>query len=215
MTIFLRSPFLVVHHGKGQWQAATNFSDLFTGPEELRPYWPTFRYELFDLTRYSDEEIRGEVLARVTLLTLKYVSDRNLVARLPEIFGLWRELANKETALEYLETLLRYLSAAAVHVTRQELVQTVNTTLRSQGDEIMPSIAQQWVEEGIVKGSQQTARENVIDLLNIRFGVAPPDIADRLAEITDRTVLRTLLHQAATAVNLSAFEKFLDTIGDD
>jgi predicted transposase/invertase (TIGR01784 family) len=52
---------LVVYHGKKRWRVATDFAELFNGPEALRPYWPAFRYELFDLTRYSDDEIRGEV----------------------------------------------------------------------------------------------------------------------------------------------------------
>jgi hypothetical protein len=86
-----------------------------------------------------DNEIRGEVLAQGTLLTLKQIYDPKLASRLPEIFALLHELANKETALEYLETLLRYLSAAAEHVTKQELVQTVETALRGKGDEIMPT----------------------------------------------------------------------------
>jgi hypothetical protein len=111
-----------------------------------------------------------------------------------------------------LETLLRYLSAAATHVTRQELVQTVAETLRDRGDEIMPTIAEQWIAEGLEQGLQQATRENILDLLNLRFGVAPADIAEQLAEITDLAILRTLLRQAVTTVNLSAFEQFLATI---
>jgi predicted transposase/invertase (TIGR01784 family) len=202
---------LVVYHGERQWRAATDFADLFSGSEALRPYWPAFRYELFDLTQYSDEEIRGEVLMQVALLTLKHIADRKLSERLPEIFALLQELANKETGLEYLATLLRYLSAAATHVSSQELVQVVEAALRGQGDDIMPTIAEQWIEQG----SQQTARENILDLLNIRFGIAPPDIAEQLAEITDRTILRTLHRLAATADTVAAFERFLASIPEE
>lgn len=44
---------LVVYHGRGQWRIATDFGELFNGPEALRPYWPTFRYEVQDLGTYS------------------------------------------------------------------------------------------------------------------------------------------------------------------
>lgn len=75
----------------------------------------------------------------------------------------------------------------------------------------MPTIAQQWIEEGLQQGLQAT-RDLILDLLNIRFGIAPPDVAEQLAEISDLAVLRTLHREAATAENLSTFEHFLATI---
>jgi hypothetical protein len=71
---------------------------------------------------------------------------------------------------------------------------------------------QQGLEQGLEQGLQQATRENILDLLNLRFGVAPAAAATRLTEITDLDILRTLLRQAATAENLSTFEHFLATI---
>ncbi len=56
---------IVVYHGRVDWRVGLNSSDLFRGPEALRAYWPSFAYELCDLSAYSDEEIKGEVRLRV------------------------------------------------------------------------------------------------------------------------------------------------------
>jgi hypothetical protein len=68
------------------------------------------------------------------------------------------------------------------------------------------------MQKGLQQGLEQATRENILDLLNLRFGVAPAAVATRLAEITDLAILRTLVRQAATAESLSAFEHFLATI---
>ena len=37
---------ILVYHGRERWQVALDLGALFTGPEALRPFWPTFRYQL-------------------------------------------------------------------------------------------------------------------------------------------------------------------------
>ena len=50
---------LVVYHGRSYWPVDYRMASLYTGPEELRRYWPDFAYHLVDLSRYSDDEIVG------------------------------------------------------------------------------------------------------------------------------------------------------------
>lgn len=79
---------LVVYHGRRRWRVATDFGELFPGPEALRPYWPAFRYELQDLGRYQDDEIIGAVWERMALLLMKHIFDPRLHEYLPAIFTL-------------------------------------------------------------------------------------------------------------------------------
>jgi len=103
---------LVMYHGKKAWVAPESFSGLFEGDlDQTRTYIPDFRYLLFDLTRFSDEEIRGTILVRVVLLMLKYVFNPAFEDKLPGIFRLFSDLLRQETGLQTLETLLRYLIA--------------------------------------------------------------------------------------------------------
>jgi predicted transposase/invertase (TIGR01784 family) len=63
---------VVVYHGVETWRIDRRFRGLFVDRPALMEYIPDFRYQLCDLSDYSDEEIAGEVLLQVTLLVLKW-----------------------------------------------------------------------------------------------------------------------------------------------
>jgi predicted transposase/invertase (TIGR01784 family) len=102
---------IVVYHGRERWRVATDFGEMFVGAEALRPYWPSFHYHLQDLSALSDEEVRGQVHLQIALLVMKYIFDPALRGRLGEILTLFTELAEAQTALEYLRTVLYYACA--------------------------------------------------------------------------------------------------------
>jgi hypothetical protein len=94
------------------------------------PFLPNFQYHIIDLSRYSDDEIRGTILLRVTLLLFKYVLREDLREHLPEILNLLNQLADQRTGLEYLETALRYLYHGAKAVTLADLRSAVEQVFR-------------------------------------------------------------------------------------
>ncbi len=107
---------------------------------------PEFRYELCDLAGLADADIKGAVLLRVALLVMKHIADPRLAEQLPEIFGLLQTLAEKPTALGYLETLLRYLTAAATRLTEPDIQQALAEILPALEEKLMPTIAETWLE---------------------------------------------------------------------
>lgn len=125
-----------------------------------------------------------------------------------------------KTAAEFLYVALRYVSVAAEQVTKEELAAAYQKVISDQGDDIMPTLAEQWIEEGKQEGLQQGLREgkkqgilnSIVDLLRLRFDVAPPVLTERLATIEEPETLSLILRQAATADSLSDFERFLDTL---
>jgi hypothetical protein len=80
--------------------------------EELAGYIPDFGFELYDLHRYSDDQIKGTIMSRVILLLFKYIFTPQLHHKLPEIFSLLRTLRGKETGQQYIEVVFRYLTSA-------------------------------------------------------------------------------------------------------
>src|SRR5690606_5162606 len=146
---------VVVYHGRARWQIATDFTELFTGPIALRPYWPSFRYELRDLSQYSDQEIRDTAWTRIALLVMKHIYDRDLAERLPSLFMLFRHLKDAGSALEYLRTVLIYLAAASDRITEPILAQAVQTALRDGGGDVMPTLVEKWIEQGRAEGREE------------------------------------------------------------
>ena len=203
---------IVVYHGRERWRLATDFTGLFTGPEALRPYWPSFRYQLQDFSALSDEEVRGQAQLQAALLVLKYIFDPALHGRFREIITLFTDLAQTETALEYLETVLYYIGKASTHLAPEEMIIIVQELLADKGSDIMQTVADYWIERGIEQGRIQNLHDNILDLIDIRFGAASEELVERISAVSDTDTLRQLLREAATAVSLTAFTEKLTAL---
>jgi len=208
---------IVVYHGDQPWPYGQSLHAILSLPAELAPYVPEFRYELCDLAGLADADIKGAVLLRVALLVMKHIADPRLAEQLPEIFGLLRTLAEKPTALGYLETLLRYLAAAATRLTEPDIQQALAEILPALEEKLMPTIAETWLErgrtegraegrvegrtegrvegraegrvEGRTEGRLEAERYILIRLLERRFGPLPTPYQARIAAADSETLL--------------------------
>jgi hypothetical protein len=201
----------VVYHGQSRWSVASNLAALFNIPPALSRFIPDYEYWLCDVSRYSDEEIKGEVILRVGLLLLKYIWQENLGQRLGSILSLLLELFEQETGLEYLQTILRYVSGSTDRISEDELKQVV-TELFREGETIMPTLAEQWMERGRLQGLEQGRREAALNLLrrflHHRFGI-PLDHFDNEFQILNLTAIDRLSDSAFEVESLTEFEAVL------
>ncbi|MCK4766521.1 MAG: Rpn family recombination-promoting nuclease/putative transposase [Candidatus Aminicenantes bacterium] len=155
---------IVIYHGSPEWEKDTNFISLFDDktPGYVKDYIPDFCYTLHDISHLPDEEIKGAVLLRILLKTLKYIFKPELSHKLPEILQLFHDLTDKKKGTEYLEVLLRYLTGSANNLTEENLEESV-TKIIIEGGDLMSTIAEKWVkqgiEQGIEKGREETRRE--------------------------------------------------------
>ena len=121
---------LVLYHGRSRWRINEYFLSGFNGPvEALVEYIPDFRYVLYDLSEYSDDEIKGTVMARVTMLLLKHVFEPDLADRLPNIFSLLKELSDKKTSLQYFEALVKDVFSNVDDITVDKMQAIVHNAL--------------------------------------------------------------------------------------
>lgn len=205
---------VVVYHGRERWRVAEDFAGLFVGPEALRPYWPSFHYHLQDLSALSDEEVRGQVQLQVALLVLKYIFDPALRGRFAEIITLFTELAEARTALEYLETVLYYVGRASTHLAPEEMLTIVREALADKGSDVMQTVADYWIEQGIEQGQVQILHDNILELIDIRFGGTSEAVTEQITAVANITILRQLHREAATAATLDAFTERLTAMTD-
>jgi len=158
-------------------------------PASLVPYLPDFRYVLCDLSGLDAAEIQGNALLRLALLTMKYIGDPQLAARLPEIFGLPAVFGEQRTVLGYLETLLRYLATAAVTVREADVRRALVEVLPTLEERIMPTMAETWLEEGLANGIQTGEKRMLLRLLERRFGKVPKTYQTRITTADADTLL--------------------------
>jgi len=192
---------VVLYQGDTPWPYGETFQQLFHLPAPLAPYTPDFRYALCDLTGLADTDIRGAVLLRVTLWIMKHIADAQLAERLPEIIRLLRELSEKRTLLDYLETLLRYLATATDKLSERDIGQALNEVLPMLEEKFMATLAEKWLEqgrqEGLAKGHtkghtegiQAGERRILLRQLELRFGSLPEEYRERIATADSDTLL--------------------------
>jgi len=78
------------------------------------------------------------------------------------------ELKARKTGMEYLETVLSYLSRGTDKVDEEDM-RRAEGAFPFTGGEIMPTIAKKWIEQGMTKGIRQgtlqMAMGNIIEIL--------------------------------------------------
>jgi len=177
--------------------------------EGFKTYLLDFHYELFDVTLQDDQAIQGQV----ALLLFKYILRPELHDRLPEIFGLLQELGNKQTGLEYLQVLLRYVVAGAENLSEEILRRAVDAALSQSEGKTMATLAEVWIQQGFEKGPQQArinaVPKSVLDVLEARFRVVPDDLTQILFKVNDTDQAKSLLREAARASTLTDFPRRL------
>jgi len=215
---------IVIYHGTVKWKADKNFTGLFKCPEELERFLPDFSYVLCDISGFRDEEIKGIITLKATLLLLKYILRDELRDRLPAILGLLRELISKKTGMEYLKTVLTYLVRGTDRVNEEDMRSAMEEVLPLTGGEIMPTIAEKWIEQGVQKGIQQgvqqgiqqgilqTSKESVIEALEVRFDAVTQSVLKRLEDIDDPNVLKMLHKRALRAGSFQEFRDAMDFV---
>lgn len=208
---------LVIYHGEQRWSVAADFLTLLDAPPPLRPYLPDFRYHLNDFSYLSDETIRGKIWLRVCLATLRSIFNPHLRAELGDLVHLLFQLEDQETGLEYIRTILYYMSRATERVSREDM-RAALLQQDAAGEQMMTTIAQEFIEQGIEQGIErgqiQTLQEEILALLNIRFGLASERVAERVTAVTDVAALRQLLHQAAIAETADHFRRTLARLSE-
>ncbi len=81
---------------------------------------------------------------------------------------------------------------------------TYVTTMERRG---IQKGVQKGIQKGIQKGAQQTLREDVYEILELRFQTVPYTVKEQLDEIDDATMLRRLHRLAVQAQCIGDFTK--------
>ncbi|MBP7998064.1 MAG: Rpn family recombination-promoting nuclease/putative transposase [Chloroflexi bacterium] len=192
---------ILIYQGRKPWHIPTQFRSQYTGPEPLRRFWPDLEYELVDLSEIDAAALKDALLWRVVWYTMQLAIDREEVDHLPEIIRLLFHLVPQQTALQFLETSLRYIAYVSNRVSSNELRQAVMQSLPGVGEKVMGTIVREWLQEGRQEGLQET----IIETLSLRFGELPDELEEAIQKVKDLTRLRALHRQAVLVDRLENF----------
>ena len=212
---------IVIYHGKENWKIANSLESMIfdydTLPEEVKQLTPNFRYQVYDLSKFSDEDIKLGSRYYVALSILKDVNQKQGQEFMETIFKVVRvlnELEEKDTALQYLETCMRYIFAAGPQLSKEQL----NTIIKQieqiypKGSEITMSLAEVLRNEGIEEGFEKGRKSTLLDLATSRlvrkFGIMPAQYREKIAEL-DPKMLEVLNYEIDNFQKIEDVKKFL------
>lgn len=162
---------LVIYHGRDKWNIKNTLVEMIKGydnlPQDMKKYIPNYEYLIYDISRYTDEDIKGELKLRILLTIFRDIftkDDKGLQETVLKSIEYLRELEEQQTSVEYFETLMKYIFSARVDLTKEaanEIIRKIETTY-PEGSEVVMTLAEQFREEGTMRGLEKVVRKSII-----------------------------------------------------
>jgi hypothetical protein len=87
---------LLIYHGRQKWNVGLKLTDLLPQiPSQVKKYVPDYEYILYDLSTYTEKDIRGEIKQRLFLEMLAGIFQEDFAERIKKILELANELEKK------------------------------------------------------------------------------------------------------------------------
>lgn len=216
---------LVIYHGKTQWKIAPILSDLILNfdmlPDEVKQMTPDYHFQIYDLSQFSDEDIKGNAKLTITLSIFRDIFKKSGQEFLETIFNAARaldELEEKETGIQYFETCMRYILTSGPPLSKDQLntvIEQLAVTYK-KGSDVTMTLAEVLREEGFEKGIEKGIEEGetrayskmAIKALSKKFGILPTEYREKLVQL-DLITLETLNEEIDNFKSIEDVKKFL------
>jgi predicted transposase/invertase (TIGR01784 family) len=220
---------LVIYHGKERWNINTTLGEMINGyknlPKDVRKHIPNYEYLLYDISRYTDEEIIGEVINRIIITILRDVNTKGVNGIIESIFKAAEclgQIKDKNTGIEYFETLIRYIFSARADLTKKDINKIIYRIENTypEGSEAIMTLAEkfreegkeegiiQGIEKGIEKGEAKALGKTAIKLLTKKFGTLPEELKIELSKL-DSATLEVIIDDIFEYKNLEDIKKYI------
>ncbi|MCP4753004.1 MAG: Rpn family recombination-promoting nuclease/putative transposase [Proteobacteria bacterium] len=166
-----------------------NFHDFLKVPEYFQDYCPQFRYHLMDLSIYSDDEIRKELI-RLVLFVMKNIDSTKINELFSErLFPLVLNLLESKKGIEYIEDMLYYIFNKSSYLDEEKTIKRIGQIPKFEPiKEYLMTLAEKWEQRGNKKGFEKGFEKGEIHLvskqLRIKFREKADMWIDKLPELS-------------------------------
>ncbi len=192
---------------------------------KVKKYIPNYEYLLYDLSKYTDEDIKGEAQLRILLSIFRdiFVKDNKGIQDSILRAALYlRELDNKQTGIEYFETFMRYILNAGQKLSKKDIeeIMVKIESVYPEGSEAAMTLAEIFREEGKLKGLEEgklkgleegearALAKTAVKLLTKKFGILPEETRAKIAKL-DAVTLELMLDEILEYKSLEDTKKYL------
>ena len=157
---------LIIYNGKKKYNASLNIWNLFSHPDLARGFG-TNDCQLINVHEIPDEELKKKIWSGILLFFIKHIHERQLLKRWQEISYLLPNLSKITIGHDHIRNLLSYTLTFIEQSDKIELEKILKNSLtKEKGEELMPSIAQVWKEEGIQIGEARGEAKLIKMMIN-------------------------------------------------
>ena len=149
----------------------------------LKPFVPQFGYALHDISARSTTQIKGDVLSRLVQLALRHIYSDQPDKRLHELLTLIAKVSRDPTALDVLESLLRYYVQGTGRLDETEVRRLLEQTL--SGEPLMET----FIDRYIAQGEQRGEAKMLLRLIERKFGPPSEPVRNRITQANSDTLL--------------------------
>lgn len=144
---------IVVYNGKERYTAVRDLWQLFSDPAKAKELM-TSEYKLIDLQAMPQDEITRKKQLGMFEFFLKHIHQRDMIKLWEEFFQSFggNMVINCESGFIYIKRLLCYTEPKVLEEEKQKLANLIIDNLAEEGEDIMRSMADAYIEEGYYKG---------------------------------------------------------------
>ena len=212
---------LLIYHGRENWSGGNTLGNMIAGyeklPDNIKEYIPNYKYMVYDISRYTDDEIKGNAYLRIMLTLLRDIftkDDNEFYKSFLKAIEYIKELEDKQSGIEYFETMIRYIFSARKDLTK-EAVNKLQKELKnnySEGSDLVMTLAEilrkEGIEEGIEVGRRKEKIDMAIKLLTKKLGLLAEDLKEGIRQL-DSPTLEVVIDSIFEINSLDDIKKYL------
>ncbi len=156
---------MVIYHAERPYPYSADIRDNIDAPRELIDRYFLKPFQLIDLGRIDDEELKRHAWVGVMEFVLKHIYARDVLPYLQDIAELLRRIA-QSGGRDYVSIVLQYALERGELKNKQAFFELINTQISSEVGEKVMTLAEQLIDEGMTKGRQEGKLEVAERLLS-------------------------------------------------
>jgi predicted transposase/invertase (TIGR01784 family) len=204
---------ILIYHGEKEWDIGLNLADILdTIPEDWKMYIPDFRYILYDLSAYSDEEIKGGIKLKIYFEIAIHLLKEDFNDRFVKLVTLLDKLLEQKTGIEYIKTVIRYILSVKEGITLQNLISKAREVSIERSEEIM-TIAEELRKEGRKEGHEEGIKEGMImgieTALELKYGKTALGLMEEIKKIKEINKLEEIMSFVREKDNFNEFKEII------
>ena len=151
---------MVIYHAERPYPYSTDIRDIVDAPKELVERYFLKPFQLIDLGRIEDEQLKQQSWAGVMEFALKHIFARDILPYVKEIADILRYLA-QSGGEDYVSIVLQYFLERSELRDKEAFFELINTEISVEIGERVMTLAERLVAEGMQKGMQEGMAEGI------------------------------------------------------